>query len=54
MGPGVVEVGATVVLVVEVVVDATVVAGAVGVVGWVTWSVAEIPTVPPPHRTPML
>ena len=54
VGAGVVEVGAIVVLVVEVVVDATVVAGAVGVVGWVTWSVAEIPTVPPPQRTPML
>jgi hypothetical protein len=39
------------VVVLEVVVDATVV---VVVAGWVTWSVAEMPTVPPPQRTPML
>ena len=53
VGPGVVEVAATVVLVLEVVVDATVVV-VVGVAVWVTWSVVEMPTEPPPQRTPML
>jgi len=41
---------ATVVDVLDVVVGATPVV--VGV--WVTWSVAETPTAPPPQRTPML
>ncbi len=54
MGPGAVEVGATVVLVLEVVVDATVVVVVGGAAVWVTWSVAEMPTEPPPQRTPML
>jgi hypothetical protein len=56
VGPGAVEVGATVVLVLEVVVDAivVVVGVGVGVVVWVTWSVAEMPTEPPPQRAPML
>ena len=41
---------ATVVDVLDVVVGATPVV--VGV--WITWSVAETPTAPPPQRTPML
>jgi hypothetical protein len=49
VAPGTADLGAT--LVVEVVADATVV---VVVASWVTWSVAEMPTVPPPQRTPML
>ena len=53
MARGAVVVGATVtteVDVLDVVVGATPVV--VGV--WVTWSVAETPTAPPPQRTPML